>query len=107
MKVMSASTYFLTSFLQINVVNANEEGETDVLVDRLGTTATRRKMEIGTDKTKVMTNNTNIFEREIKIKGQSLEVAENCKSLGSTISNEGSKPEIDSFQDFPDNSSCF
>ena len=35
-------------------------------------------MEIGPDKTKVMTNNPNGFQREIKIKGQRLEV-ENFK----------------------------
>ena len=36
-------------------VNAEEEGEAGVLVDRLDTTTTRYKMEIGPDKTKVMT----------------------------------------------------
>ena len=49
------------------VVNAEEVG---VLVDRLYSTTTRYKMEIGPDKTKVMTNNPNDFQREIKIKGQ-------------------------------------
>ena len=39
------------------VVNAEEEEEAGVLVDRLDTTTTRYKMEIGPDKTKVMTNN--------------------------------------------------
>ena len=51
-------------------------------------------MEIGPDKTKVMTNNPNGFQREIKIKGQSLEEVENFKYLGAIISNEGPKPEI-------------
>ena len=46
------------------------------------------------DKTKVMTNNPNGFQREIKIKGQRLEEVENFKYLGAIISNEGSKPEI-------------
>ena len=46
------------------VVNAEEEA--GVLVDRLDTT--RYKMEIGPDKTKVMTNNPNGFQREIKKK---------------------------------------
>ena len=45
------------------VVNAKEEGEAGVLVDRLDTTTTRYKMEIGPDKTKVMTNNPNSFQR--------------------------------------------
>ena len=51
-------------------------------------------MEIGPDKTKVMTNNPNGFQREINIKGQRLEEVENLKYLGAIISNEGSKPDI-------------
>ena len=51
-------------------------------------------MEIGPDRTKMMTNNPNGFQREIKIKGQRLEEVENFKYLGALISNEGSKPEI-------------
>ena len=51
-------------------------------------------MEIGPDKTKVMINNPNGFQREIKIKGQRLEEVENFKYLGAVISDEGSKPEI-------------
>ena len=57
------------------VVNAEEEEEeAGVLIDRLDTTTTRYKMAIGLDRTKVMTNNPNGFQRE--------------------ISNDGSKPEI-------------
>ena len=41
-----------------------------------------------------MTNNLNDFLREIKIKGQRLEIVENLNYLGAIISNEGSKPEI-------------
>ena len=37
------------------VVNAEEEEDAGVLVDRLDKTTTRYKMEIGPDKTKVMT----------------------------------------------------
>ena len=51
-------------------------------------------MKISPDKTKVMTNNPNGFQRVIKIKGQRLEEVENFKYLGAVISNEGSKPEI-------------
>ena len=75
------------------VVNAEEE-EAGVLIDRLDRTTTRYKMEIGPDKTKVMTNNPNGFQKEIKIKGQRLEEVENFKYLGAVISNEGSKAEI-------------
>ena len=75
------------------VVNAEEE-EAGVLIDCLDRTTTTYKMEIGPDKTKLMTDNTNSFQREIKIKGQRLEEMENFKYLGTIISNEGSKPEI-------------
>ena len=49
------------------VVNAEEE-EAGILIDRLDRTTTRYKMEIGSDKTKVMTNNPNGFQTEIKVK---------------------------------------
>ena len=54
-KVVSAS---ITSFhfADDTVVNAEEEEEAGDLVDHLDTTTTRYKMEIGPDKTKVMTN---------------------------------------------------
>ena len=42
--------------------------------------------KIGPDKTKVMTNNSNGFHREVKIiKGQRLEAVENFKYLGAII----------------------
>ena len=53
------------------VVNAEEEEEAGILIDRLVRATTRYKM------TKVMTNNPNGFQKEIKIKGQRLEVVEN------------------------------
>ena len=49
-------------------VNAEEEEEADILVKRLNTTTTRYIMAISPDKTKMMTNNPNGFQREIKIK---------------------------------------
>ena len=70
------------------------EEEAGILIDRLDITTTRYKMEIGPDKMKMMTNNPNDFQREIKIKSQRLEEVENFKYLGAIISNEGSKPEI-------------
>ena len=54
------------------ILNAEEEEEAGVLLDRLDTTTTRYKMEIGPDKTKVMTNNPNGFQAEIsrqKVRG--------------------------------------
>ena len=97
MKVVSASGGRLITnfrFADDIVLNAEEEEEAGVLIDRRDRTTTRYKMEIGPNKTKVMTNNPNGFQREIKIKGQRLEEVENFKYLGAIISNEGSKPEI-------------
>ena len=88
---------FITNFRV--VVNAEEEEEVGVLVDRLDTITTRYTMEIGPDKTKVMTNNQNGFQREIKIKGQRLEPWSN--NLQRRIKTR------DSFQDSPDNISPF
>ena len=94
MKVVSASEDdLLPNFADDIVVNAEEE-EAGILIDCLDTTTTRYKMEIGQDKTKVMRNNPNGFQREIKIKGQWLEAVENFKYLEAIISNDGSKPEI-------------
>ena len=74
MKVVSASGDDITNFrfADDNVVNAEEEKAAGVLIDRLdrNRTTTMYKMEIGPDKTKVMTNNLNGFQKEIKIKGQ-------------------------------------
>ena len=87
------------------VVNAEQKEEAGVLVDRLDITITRYKMEIGPDKTKVMTNNPNGFQRDIKMKGQRLEEVENFKYLGAFDPTKDQNPI--SFQDSPDNSSPF
>ena len=55
----------ISNFSFADDIDAEEEEEVGVLVDRLDTTTTRYKMEIGPDKTKVMTNNPNGFQREI------------------------------------------
>ena len=44
------------------VVNADEEEEADVAIDRLDTITSRFKMEIGPDKTERMTINPNDFQ---------------------------------------------
>ena len=62
------------------VVNAEEEEEAGVY--RLDRTTTSYKMEIGPDKTKVMTNNPNGIQKEIKIKGQRLEEVETSSTSG-------------------------
>ena len=50
-------------------------------------------MEISAEKTKLMTNNTNGINKEIKVNGQKLETVTSFKYLGSAITDEGSKLE--------------
>ena len=47
-------------------------------------------MEIGAEKTKLMTNNTSGINTEIKVN----ETVTSFKNLGSVVTDEGSKPEI-------------
>ena len=51
---------------------AEEEQELEALVESLDKTCTSYKMEISTEKTKLMTNSTSGIQREIKVKGQKL-----------------------------------
>ena len=51
-------------------------------------------MEINAEKTKLMTNNTNGINTEIKVNGQKLETVTSFKYLVSYITDEGSRPEI-------------
>ena len=75
------------------VVNAEEEEEAGILVDRLDTTTTGYKMEIGPDKTKVI-NNPNGFQREIKRKRQRLEEwrTSNTCTLGQSYPTKNQNP---------------
>ena len=50
------------------VVNAEEKEEAGDNTTSMDTTCTMYKMEIGHDKTKIMSNNSDGFQREIKIK---------------------------------------
>ena len=51
-------------------------------------------MEVSTEKTKLMTNNTSGINTEIKIYGQKLETVTSFKYLGSVITDKASKGEI-------------
>ena len=51
-------------------------------------------MEISAEKIKLMINNTSGINTQIKSNGQMLETVTSFKSLGSVITDEGSKPEI-------------
>ena len=74
--------------------SAEEEEELAISVERLDKASTTCGVEIRTEKTKLMTNNTNVINKEIKVNGQKLEAVTSFKYLGSVESDEGSKPEI-------------
>ena len=60
-------------FTDDSVVNAEEQEACDIEAS-LDTTCTRYMMEFGSDKTKLMTNNPDGFQKDIKIKDQRLEL---------------------------------
>ena len=51
-------------------------------------------MEISAEKTKLMTNNVNGIQREIKVKEQKFGTVTSFKYLGAVVSDDGSKPEV-------------
>ena len=61
---------------------AGEEEELAKLVERLDKAATAYGVEISVEKTKLMTNNTNGINTDIKINGQKLETVTSFKYLG-------------------------
>ena len=73
---------------------AEEEQELEALVESLDKTCTRYKMEIGAEKTKLVSNSANGSQREIKVKAQKLGTVTSFKYLGAVVSDDGSKPEI-------------
>ena len=66
------------------------------LAEHLNKASTAYGMEISTEKTKLMTNNTSGINTEIKVNGQKLETVTSFKYLGTVITDEGSKPDIQS-----------
>ena len=73
---------------------AGEEEELANVVELLDKASTAYGMEISAEKTKLMTNNTNGINTEIKVNGQKLETVTSFKYLGLVITDEGSKPEV-------------
>ena len=51
-------------------------------------------MEISARKTKLMTNNANGIQREMKVKGHKLGTVTSFKYLGAVVSDDGSIPEV-------------
>ena len=75
-------------------VLAEEEQELEALVESLDKTCTRFKIEISAEKTKLMTNSANGFQREIKVNGQILGSVTSFKYLGAVVSDDGFNPEV-------------
>ena len=73
---------------------AEEEQELEAQVESLDKTCTRYKMEISAEKTKLMTNCANGIQRDLKVKGQKLDIVTSFKYLGAVVSDEDSKPEV-------------
>ena len=73
---------------------AGEKEELAKLVERLDKASAAYGMEIRTEKSKLMTNNTSGINTEIKVSAHELETATSFKYLGSVITDKGSKPEI-------------
>ena len=69
-------------------VLAGEEEELPKVVERLYKASTAYGMEIIAEKTKLMTNNTNGINTEIKGNGQKLETVTSFKYLGSVVTDE-------------------
>ena len=73
---------------------AEEEQQLEALVESLDKTCTRSKMEISSEKTKLMTNSTNGIQREIKVKGQKLVTITSFNYLEAIVSDDSCKPEV-------------
>ena len=71
-----------------------EEQELEALVESLDKACTRYKMELRSEKTKLMTNSANGVQREITVKGQKLGAVTNFKYLGAVASDDGSESEV-------------
>ena len=69
-----------------------EEEELAKLVERLDKAFTAYGMEISSEKTMLITNNSNGMNTEIKVNGQKFETVTSFKYLGSVITDESSKP---------------
>ena len=81
-------------FAYDNDAPAGIEEELFKLVNQLDKALTTYGMEIGAEKTKLMTNNTKVISSDIRIGGQNLETVQSFKYLGSVMTDEGSKQEI-------------
>ena len=78
-------------------LTAWQEKELASLVDRLDKTSAPFAMEIiSAEKTKLMTNNANGISIDIRINGEKLDEVDSFKYLGAVVTDQGSKPEVQS-----------
>ena len=71
---------------------AGEEEELAKLVERLHKAFTVYGMEVSTEKSKLITNNTIDISTDMKVNGQKLETVTSFKYRGSVITDEGTSP---------------
>ena len=86
----------ITNLRFVDVINslAEEEQELEDLAESLDKTCTRYKIETRAENTRLMTNSANDIQREIKVKGQTLDTVTSFKCLGTMVSEDGPKPEV-------------
>ena len=75
---------------------AGNEEELNELSKGLDRAAKAFSMEINTEKTKVLTNNVEGIRGDIRINDKRLEIVNHLKSLSGIVTDEGTKPEIQS-----------
>ena len=73
---------------------ACKKGELNSLMQCLDRTSTAYGMGINTEKFKLMANKSEGFKRDIKVKGQKLEVVDSFKYMGTIVTDEEFKPEV-------------
>ena len=73
---------------------AGQEQELVRLVNHIDEASIAYGMQIGAEKTQLMTNNTNGINTDITIDNKKLETVRSLKYLGAVVSDEGSKTEV-------------
>ena len=63
-------------------------------MESLNETCSVYKMELRTEKTKLMTNSENGIKKEIKVNEQKLGTVKSLKNIGTGVSDDGSKPKF-------------
>ena len=91
---MEAKQLPISALLMTSMAEQERKKELAKLVERLDIASTAHGMEIGAEKSKLMTNKTSGINREVEVNGRKLETVTSFKHLDSFISDEGSEPEI-------------